>query len=176
MDTQSVSVTVQKGAIGAAVLRQIAAVIDDAETKTAVAALHSNGASAEEPEAPKKRGRGRPPKDAVKAAEVENELTEEPEAEDELDQSDDLGFADEETEEDEVEEEPAPKKKAGAVAKPAKAVKGPTLEGDIIPAFQAYAKEHSREKAAKILQRFKVNSVRALPVESYASVLKLLKA
>lgn len=51
-----------------------------------------------------------------------------------------------------------------------------TLDGDIIPAFQAYAKKHSREKAAKVLAKYKVTSVRELPEKTWNDVLKTLNA
>lgn len=54
--------------------------------------------------------------------------------------------------------------------------KTPTLENDIIPAFQAYAKKHSREAAAKVLAKYKVKSVRDLPEAKFGEVIKTLGA
>ncbi len=113
-----------------------------------------------------KRKRGRPAKAA--AAEVEEDDTE--------DTTDDDFEVDEdetdETEDEETEDEPAPKKKAGASAKAAAVL---TLDV-MIKAFQDYAERHSRDKAAKILAKYKVKSVRLLPEDKYAEVLKVLKA
>jgi len=50
-----------------------------------------------------------------------------------------------------------------------------TLEADIIPAFQAYAKKHNREKAGKVLIKFGVKSVRDLPTAKYHEVLETLR-
>lgn len=52
----------------------------------------------------------------------------------------------------------------------------PTLEGHIIPAFQAFAKKHSREKAGAILGKYKVKSVRDLPETEFSKILSLLGA
>lgn len=53
-----------------------------------------------------------------------------------------------------------------------------SLEGDIIPAFQAYSKKHGREKAGAILKKFfkdkETASVRALPTEKYPEVMEAL--
>lgn len=49
-----------------------------------------------------------------------------------------------------------------------------TLKSDIIPALQAYAREHSREDAAKILKKFKVKAVHDLKAEDYPAVMKAL--
>jgi hypothetical protein len=46
---------------------------------------------------------------------------------------------------------------------------------DVIAAFQGYAKKHSREKAAKVLAKFKVKSVRDLKAKQYAEVMAILK-
>lgn len=59
-------------------------------------------------------------------------------------------------------------------AKPAKAAIG--LESHIIPAFQKYAKKYDREKAAKVLAKYKVKSVRDIPEAKYGEVLKVLGA
>lgn len=45
---------------------------------------------------------------------------------------------------------------------------------DIIKAFQAYATEYSREKAAKVLTKFGVKSVKDLPQDQYAAVMEVL--
>jgi len=50
-----------------------------------------------------------------------------------------------------------------------------TLEGDIIPAFQAYAKKYSREKAGAVLSKLGVRAVREIPVEAYPAVLATLR-
>jgi hypothetical protein len=42
---------------------------------------------------------------------------------------------------------------------------------DVIAGFQAYAKEHGREKAAKVLSKFKVKSVHDLKVDQYENAL-----
>lgn len=49
------------------------------------------------------------------------------------------------------------------------------LDDDIIPAFQKYAAKHSRDKAAAVLAKFGVKSVRNLGEDKYVEVLKLLK-
>jgi len=48
-------------------------------------------------------------------------------------------------------------------------------EDDMIKAFKAYANEHSREKAGKILAKFGVKSVRDLKAAEYGKVLKTLQ-
>ncbi len=118
---------------------------------------------ADMPPAPKKRGR--PPK--VKEEEVEE--TEEAEIEeDELEETEeeevDDGLGEEEVEE-EAEEAPPPAKKAKKI----------DLNKDLIPALQAYSKKHSREKAGKILAKFKVKSVLDLKESDYAEALRLCK-
>ncbi len=96
-------------------------------------------------------------------------------AEDEIDEfglgdDDDAGDESEEESdfegEEEEEEKPAKKAKAAAI----------DLDKDIIPAFQKFAAKHSREKAQKILGKYKAKNVRQLPVEKYGEILKLLKA
>lgn len=67
----------------------------------------------------------------------------------------DLGFGEEETEEDAEEELP-------------------TLD-EVIDSFKAYAAKHSREKAAKVLGKFKVKSVKDLDESVYSDVLEALK-
>ncbi len=121
-----------------------------------------------------KRGRGRPSKEAIAAREAAEEHEEE-ELEEETDEDETGGDEDTEEEdsdeddevEDDDEEEPAPVKKA---AKPS----GPT-DRDVIKALQLYAKKHSREKAQKVLAKYKVKKVIDLPASKYAEVLKLLK-
>lgn len=81
--------------------------------------------------------------------ESEEEETEEGESEEE-----------EETEEEEEEEE----EESGSLS----------LQ-DLIGAFQKYAKKHSREKAKKILAKFKVAGVKDLKKADYKAVMKLLK-
>jgi len=54
------------------------------------------------------------------------------------------------------------------------APKPPTLE-NVIDGFKAYVAKHDREKAAKVLGKFKVKSVRELKQEQYADVLALIK-
>lgn len=83
-------------------------------------------------------------------------------------EADDLDLGEAEEEEPEAEEE-KPAKKAPVAAK------GPTLEGDVIPAFKAFVKKHSKEKAKKILAKYKVSNVRELPAKVYPEVLKLLR-
>lgn len=80
----------------------------------------------------------------------------------------DLSSSDD-TLEDEIE---TPKKPAKSVT----AAKPLTLEKNIIPAFQAFAKKHSREKAGKVLAKYKVKSVRDLPTTKFPEILKLLGA
>jgi len=70
--------------------------------------------------------------------------------------------SDEETEEDEEEE------------KPAKKVKGSTLD-DMRQACRSAAKKHSVEHVAKILKKYKIKSINELPENKYSEVAKLLK-
>lgn len=49
--------------------------------------------------------------------------------------------------------------------------KGPSLE-DVISGFKAFAQKKGRDKAGKVLAKYKVKSVNDLPEESYAKVLK----
>lgn len=65
----------------------------------------------------------------------------------------DLGF--EESEADDKEED----------------VKGPSLE-DVIAGFKNFAQKKGRDKAGKVLAKYKVKSVNDLPESSYAKVLK----
>jgi len=51
-----------------------------------------------------------------------------------------------------------------------------TTLDDVVKAFQKYAAKYSREKAGKILAKFKVKSVRDIPAEKYDSVMKMLGA
>lgn len=132
----------------------------DAEEKSVhdVGAIRAEGA----------KKRGRPAK--AKAAPVEEEEddfgTEEAEdASNELELSSDDAP---EAEDDEVEEAPA--KPAAKKAAPKK-----TLD-DVIAAFRAYAAKHSREKAAAVLKKLDVKSVRDIPAEKYDGVLKVLNA
>ncbi len=114
-------------------------------------------------DAPKKRGR------PAKAKEVEtNEFDEECEVDEAEAEQEAEDEADEETEEteDDIDEAPPAKVKKAKVL---------SLEADMIPAFQAYAKKHSREKAGKILNKFKVKAVRDLPPAKFPEILALLK-
>jgi len=45
------------------------------------------------------------------------------------------------------------------------------VEKDIIPAFKAYAKEHSREKALKVLKKYGAKSVHDLATKDYQKVM-----
>lgn len=65
---------------------------------------------------------------------------------------------------------PAPVKAAAAPAPKL------SLEKDVIPAFQSFAKRHSREKASNILGSLGVRSVRDLKPEQYAQVIGMLNA
>lgn len=49
-----------------------------------------------------------------------------------------------------------------------------SLENDVIPAFQKYAKKYDRAKAGAVLAKFGVRSVRDLPADKYAAVLEVL--
>lgn len=89
------------------------------------------------------------------------------------DEEDDLDFGDEE-EEDEI--VPEPPKKRGRPPVAAKEPEAPAGIGlsDMIEAFKGYAKKHSRDKAADLLSKYGVTSVRALKQKDYAAVLKVL--
>ena len=50
------------------------------------------------------------------------------------------------------------------------------LKRDLIPALQKYAKDNSREDAAKILKKFKTKSVHDLKVSDYPAVMEMLTA
>ncbi len=67
----------------------------------------------------------------------------------------DLGFGDDETPEDEEEKE--------------------ISIDDIRAAFQAYARKHTRDKAAAVLAKYKVKSVNDLPKDKYAEILGKIK-
>lgn len=77
----------------------------------------------------------------------------------------DLGDAEETEEETETEEEEETEVEE----------EDDTTIEDVIGAFQKYAKKHSREKAAKVLAKFKVKSVRDLKPANFSQVLGLLK-
>lgn len=155
----------------------------DIKSITAVLAkLGGGGVVAEVAEvAEPKRGRGRPKKEVTPdigdedddlglgAAEEENEEADEVEASE--DNSDD-----EEAEEETPEEESEPVTRKGATATKGGKAKAETLslDDDIIPAFQKYAKKHSREKAAKIIAKFKAKKVQEISPKHYSEVLKLL--
>lgn len=49
------------------------------------------------------------------------------------------------------------------------------LDRDLIPAFQAFAGQRSRDEAAKVLQSYGVKSVRDLPKAKYPEVMKRLQ-
>lgn len=151
----------------------------------ATKALTSDSAQEETSKAAEtpKRGRGRPPKvQPVVETLEEDEFGDVDETldidTDELEGDEDETENDDEDETEDDDEKPAPKmmrKGAGAVAAP-KDVKGAlTLEGHIVPAFQKYAAKFSRDKASKVLAKYKVKTVRDLPKDKYAEVLKLLK-
>lgn len=152
-----VSVTVPVDASGAAILTAIAATLTATPDKRPGAT-----AAAVAPTTEPKRGRGRPPK--VEAA-ADLDFGDEPAAEAEAETEEA-----EETETEEAEAEPEEEEKP----EPPKAPKL-TLEKHIIPAFQAYAKKHTREKAGEILTKYKVKSVRDLPADKYAEIMKKLK-
>ena len=61
------------------------------------------------------------------------------------------------------------------VAPPVPAEKALTLEEDIIPAFQKFAREKSREEAGKIIAAYGAKSVRELPADKYAEILGKLQ-
>ncbi len=86
--------------------------------------------------------RGRPAKVAEKS--IAQEVDEELAAE-----TEDLGFEDEEPEDEEKEV---------------------TID-QIRAAFQAYARKHTRDKAAAVLAKYKVKSVNDLPKDKYAEIL-----
>lgn len=149
----------------------------DVKSLTAVMAKLGGGGVAAEVAEPK-RGRGRPKKDAAPALDDDDlglgaseEETEETEASED-EESEETAGEDEESEDEET--EPAPRKGATATKSGKAAGKALSLEDDIIPAFQQFAKKHSREKAAKILAKFKAKKVQEIPAKHYAEVLKLL--
>lgn len=107
-----------------------------------------------------RRGRGRPPK--AKTPEAEDDLSFGGEEEEEAPEAEETEEAEEEAAEEE--EAPAPAKKASSEQ---------ALE-KVIAAFQTYVKKNSREKAGKILAKYKVKSVRDLPKEKYSEIIKLL--
>lgn len=118
-------------------------------------------------------------KAAIKDEEDEDAVDEE-EAEDSDDSDTDEEDDGEEVEEDGDNEEEAEEKEKPIKAKKAAVSKGKTpkaltLEGDLIPAFKKYAVKFSREKAGKILKKYKVDSVRDIPVSKFEAVMKELK-
>ena len=165
-------VTVTKGnADDAAALRELADFVEGSGGAVTVAAAAPKVAAAAPKPAPAaspakspqggtaaatpaKRGPGRPPKNPPPPPPEEETETESGEE----GGDDDLGFGLGEG----GDEEPA----------------ALTLEADVIPAFQEFAKRHGAEgraKAAQILAKFKVKSVRELKEDQFADVLKLLK-
>lgn len=139
--------------------------------ETAELVVHTPPAKVAAVDSAPKRGRGRPSKEEVAAR-----AAKEAEAE-----ADDLGFETEDEEAEEVEEvsdeeaEEAEEEEAPPVErKGAKKAKAYDLNKDIIPAFQKYAKDHSREKAAKVLSKFKAAKVSDLDPKHYGEVIKLL--
>ncbi len=164
MESQ-ISVTVPTTPAGAVILRKFAAALDGAKTTAAPAA----------DDAPVKGKRGRPSKAEMEARKAKEAEADEFETEAEEDVEEDEAEedeADDEREEEDEEEDEADEEEAPPAKKKAK---GPSLEADIIPAFQAYAKRHSREKAGKILAKFKAKAVRDIPPAKFPEVLKLLK-
>jgi hypothetical protein len=118
---------------------------------------------------PRKRGRPSKAELAARAAEEETEDADEPEETEDADvEEEPEADADDETE-DEPEEDEKPKARKGAVAGKL------TLEKHVIPAFQAFVKKHDREKAVKVLAKFKVKSVRDLPASKFEDVIKALR-
>lgn len=113
-----------------------------------------------------KKGPGRPSKKKEKDPEPEEELEELEEVEDEIEVEEDEDDADDKPEEDEK-----PKKSDSK-----KSAKGPTIEGDVIPAFKALTKEYGNGAGAEILRMFKVTSVRDLEDDDIPKVLKAIKA
>lgn len=87
--------------------------------------------------------------------------------------SDDAPQIDEDEMEFELEEKKEEKSEP-AKAKVGRPAAKLTLETHIIPAFQAFAKKHSREKAGAVLTKYKVKSVRDLPEAEYGKILRLL--
>lgn len=138
----------------------------DLEVESKLSELASDDAD----EAPKPK-RGRPPKAAAKAKEVEDEEieSEEDEAEEEGDLDDEGGDEDEteEGDEEESEEDEAPKARKGAV----RATKGLSLEKDVIPALRTYEKKHGLDKTKGLLRKFGVKSVRDLKEKQFAEVI-----
>jgi hypothetical protein len=132
--------------------------------------------------------RGRPTKEEAAARRAAAELQQddddlglgaaedEPETEESEDEEgEEAEDSEGEAEAQEEEEEPAARKGASVVKGSGGKGKALTLEADIIPAFQKFAKDHSREKAAKVLAKFKAKNVKELAPKHYADVLKLLK-
>ncbi len=155
--------------------------VGDVKSMTAVMTkLGGSGVAAEV--ATPTRGRGRPTKEEVAARKAAEETEDDglgfgtggEEDDDETNGDEDL----EETEggdETEGEEEPeAPKTRKGASGAAAGKAAALTLEEDIIPAFQKFAKKHSREKAAKILAKYKAANVQKLDKKHYAEIYKIL--
>lgn len=101
-------------------------------------------------------------KKGKKAKEDEEEFDLEEQEEDESEETE------EESEEEETEEESEDEDADEAEDD------GPSLE-DMVSAFQKYAKKTSRDKAAAVLKKFKVKSVRDLKAKDYKAVLKSLK-
>jgi flagellar biosynthesis GTPase FlhF len=183
-----VTVSVQATPEGADLLRRTAEMIDGYDSKDESSGDVEVSAKAKPSSKPGKPAvtKGKPGR---KAKPVEEEL-EETEAEEEEEEE----FEEQESEEEEELEEQEPeeeeeeersvvstrKLKAGASAKAssAPAAKGPKLE-DVIEAFGAFVKRKGpkgRDLGKKILDGYKVKSVRDLPKDKYVLVMKQLKA
>lgn len=151
MSAAEISVKVEFNKAGAAELRKLADVIE----KTA----------------PK---RGRPKKDKDEDEDTDESDDEDTSDDDESGDDDDGGDDGDSDDEDSGDDDDASDDDDEEEKKPAKGKKL-SLEKDILPAFQAYAKKHGRPKAAAILKKFKVKSVRELPPAKFAEALKLVK-
>jgi hypothetical protein len=124
---------------------------------------------------PKDAGKEKPAKEDEKfeiedsdLAEDENEVLE-----DELDEEEESD-EDGELDEDEDEEKEDDDLEEVNFASNAEEENESTLE-DVITALQKYSKKHSRDKAAKVLAKFRVRSVRDLPKQKFGEIIGMLK-
>lgn len=151
MSTQ-LTVTVPANEKGAELLRRMARVIENIEM---------GDGKEDDSDAPTPVKRGRKPKAKVEEQEEETGGDDDGLGDEDGGNDDDgFGLGDDE---EEAEEKPAKKSAL-------------SLDKDVIPAFQKFAKKHSKEAAFKILKKYGVKAVRDLPATKYTEVLKLLKA
>jgi len=135
-------------------------------------------AKKELPAATPKKQPGRPKKAKAVVEEPEEEIDEPADEELETDDEDsaeaeDKDAPEEDDDEEEEEEETPPAKKKTKDSKKSSRL---DLEGDLLPAFQAYAQKYTRDKAMKLLDKIGgVKSIRNVPEEKWPKLYEALQ-